>query len=308
MEEQQYLADGDVAAFAGFLRTMVAEGHPGLLVRVGSGDRRKQVPTLLAALEAYSWRGDGYRVIERKLAAIRREMAAALGRCREAEGRAERRLAELELLFVATKALSLGQVYEGAFQFLIHQAETAVLSRNLCLAAALIDGEREDVDGFDDRPFRSDCAMTKVYAVMNRRTVVYDERLGAALGWLVRAQLEREGRHAVPEAVAFMVGERGDRRRDPSGNGFRFADKCSGREHARWNIRANWIVSGVAAHPEVAQAMGGSPQDRLRRIEAALFMIGDDVRDQPRGGASPPARVTRRRSPTSVIGGGHRPP
>ena len=294
MQEQEYLGDGDVRAFTSFVGSLIVTGCPALSLRAGSGRHRRHVGTLLEAQEAYCWRGECFAAISAKVEAMRREMQVALARCRCPANAAERRLAELELLFVSTKALSLGGVYEGAFPFLIHQAETGVLSQNLCGAAALIDGPAEDVGAFDDKPYRSDCGMTKVYAVMNRRTVVYDDRLGAALGLLCRMHLERERRSGVPELLAFMVGDRGDALRDPSRYGFRFTDKQPGREHARWNIRANWIISHVANDPAVMLAMGGHLRQRIRRIEAALFMIGDDVEDQPRALVSPPARAPRR--------------
>jgi len=304
MYEQDYLGDADVAAFAAFLRGLIIDGYPAMLLRVGARSHRTDVKTLPQALEAYRWSGECFEVINGKIREMQREMRAALHRCEQADDRADCRLAELELLFVSTKTLSLGRVYEGAFPFLIHQAETGVLSKNLRVAAALIDGAVEEVDAFDDKPFRSDCAMTKVYAVMNRRTVVYDDRMGAALGLLCRKHLERARRRCVPDSLAFMVGDHGDDRRDPSRNGFRFRDKQSGREHARWNIRANWIISDVAADPAVALAMGGDFRERIRRIEAALFMIGEDVQDQPRALASSPMRAPRRLEPVPTATGG----
>lgn len=294
MDEQEYLGDAAVMDFTSFLRGLTLDGYAGLALRVGCGRHRQPVATLREAVEAYNWRGESFTTVNIKAEAMRREMQAALDQCASSDGRAERRLAELELLFVSTKTLSWGGVYEGAFGFLLHQAETGVLSQNLRKAAAVIDGPREDVCAFDDAPFRSDCGMTKVYAAMNQRTVVYEERLGAALGLLCRRFLERNRSTSVPDLLAFMSGDRGDLRRNPSTNGFVFGDKQSGREHARWNIRANWILGRLAADEGVAAVLGGHHRDRLRRIEAALFMIGEDVQDQPRVVASPPARAPRR--------------
>ena len=282
MHEREYLGHEDVAAFSSFLRDVAIAGCPAISFKVGAGKHRRQVTTLLEALEGHSWRGQRFEAIFAKDEAMRREMHAALEHCERAEGSLERRLAELELLFVSTKTLSLDQVYEGAFPFLIHQAETGLLSTNLRLAAALIDGAAEEVSAFDDKPYRSDCAMTKVYAVINQRTLAYDDRLGAALGLLCRRHLEREGERRLPDRLAFMVGDQDNSHRNPSGNGFRFGDKRPGREHARWNIRANWIITRVVEDPAVVAVMGGTRLERIRRLEAALFMLGDDVHDQPR--------------------------
>lgn len=301
MHEQEYLDDTAVAEFTAFVRALIVDGCPRVALRAGIGASRRTVATLPEALEVYSWRGEGFDVVNAKTEVIRREMRAALDLCAAAEDGAARRLAELELLFVATKALSWGRVYEGAFGFLIDQAETGVLSANLQRAAALMDGSVEDVDAFDDNPYRSDCGMTKVYATMAERSVVYDSRLGAALALLCRKHLEIQGRAVVPELLAFVAGDRHDPCRNPSGRGYVFPDTLSGREHARWNLRANWLVSRLAGDGTVTAALGGRPRERIRRIEAALFMIGDDVRDQPRTvrGRPPkpvPGRAGSRRS------------
>lgn len=292
MHEQDYLAEPDVATFIAFLRDLITDGCPQIVFRVGAGRQRRLVRTLRDAVDAYSWQGEPFHAIHAKLELMHEEMHDALARCSRARGRNERRLAELELLFVSTKALSFGRLYEGAFPFLIHQAETDVLSENLRQAGAVLDGSSERVAAFDDKPFRSDCAMSNVYAVMNERTVVYDDRLGAALGFLCRRHLEQQRRTTVPEVLRFMVGERGEPTRDPSNDGLRFPAKSAGAEHARWNLRATWIVSRLAAEPAVTAALGGGFRERIRRIEAALFMIGEDVADQPRL-CHPPARAAR---------------
>lgn len=294
MHEHEYLGDEAVAQFIAFLRGLILEGYPGLGLRVGTEGRRRDVTTLREALDGYCWQSNTFATVNRKVEALRCEMRAALVRCRAAESRAERSLAELELLFVATKTLSWGRVYEGAFPFLIHQAETGVLSENLLRAAALLDGDVEDVAAFDDKPYRSDCGVTKVYAAINRRTVVYDDRLGAALAFLCCRHLERERRPLLPASLAFMVGDREDRCHNPSSNAWVFRPKGSGSEHARWNLRASWIISRVAADPDIAAALGGHRRDRIRKIEAALFTVGEDIQDQP-AAASPPARAPRRR-------------
>jgi hypothetical protein len=57
----------------------------------------------------------------------------------------------------------------------------------------------------------------------------------------------------------------------------------SGRYHAMWNMRASWVLSAVLAHPDAAGScfhLVPCPNDPLRDLEAALFMIGYDLGDQ----------------------------
>ncbi len=290
MNEKDYLGDPSVGRFTAFVRNLITDARPRIQLRAGVDGNRRTVASLPEVLDVYSWRGESFAEVSGKVEAMRREMRSALALCESAEDGTARRMAELELLFVATKTLSWGRVYEGAFGFLIHQAETGVLSKNLRRAAELMDGDVEDVGAFDDNPYRSDCGMTKVYAAITARSVVYDARLGAALALLCRRHLELAGQRVVPELLTFMAGDRDDPRSNPSGGGFLFAAKKPGSAHARWNLRATWIISRLARDEGVAAVLGGTPTSRIRRIEAALFMIGDDVQDQPRCGKARPAK------------------
>ena len=49
----------------------------------------------------------------------------------------------------------------------------------------------------------------------------------------------------------------------------------SGSHHALWNMRASWMLAAVLVHPSGCGFHGiVDPNDSLRALEAALFMIG----------------------------------
>jgi hypothetical protein len=124
---------------------------------------------------------------------------------------------------------------------------------------------------------------TKYYALALPNFVIYDGRVGAALGFLVRRYLESphaEKANCVPERLAFLWGD-GDgatKLRDPSRGAYKFGKLYGGRygskPWARVNVWANWILRDAL---DKAGATWCSGPDGLRKLEAALFMVGYDL-------------------------------
>lgn len=146
----------------------------------------------------------------------------------------------------------------------------------------------ESLDEFDGKRLLMNSAMTKVYAAADseKAIVMYDGRVGAALGLLVRTMLEQRGIHSLPGCLAFRWGPSAapraaeERTRDPSTEKYRFqqlphsstvaqADKIRA-ELARSTNRICWAVCNRLA----ARGVNVAPPE----IERALFMIGYDVR------------------------------
>jgi hypothetical protein len=125
---------------------------------------------------------------------------------------------------------------------------------------------------------------TKYYSFALPAHVIYDSRVGAALGFLVRSYLESlapESRvDAVPPSLAFRWAPgQGDKNlRDPSSGPYKFARLLGGtsgsREWARVNIQANWILAAAIEKAGVPWCAG---PDGFRRVEGALFMLGYDL-------------------------------
>jgi len=123
---------------------------------------------------------------------------------------------------------------------------------------------------------------TKYYALALPEYIIYDGRVGGALGYLVRQYLqslpESVRPSLVPDKLAFRWhGGQGNNMRDPSFNGYNFSQlghvHNGPREWAKVNVYANWIL---AAARQMAQASWTSGPDGLRKLEAALFMLGYD--------------------------------
>lgn len=154
---------------------------------------------------------------------------------------------------------------------------------------ASLAGENPNIEvfatGADENSYspKMNAGWTKYYALALPNFVIYDGRVGAALGFLVRRYLESLDANestSVPERLAFLWGD-GDgasKLRDPSRGAYKFGKLYGGRygskPWARVNVWANWILCEAR---DKADATWCSGPDGLRKLEAALFMLGYDL-------------------------------
>lgn len=157
------------------------------------------------------------------------------------------------------------------------------LAEKLELAVKHLTDEELNLEMFDGDRFLMNSAMTKVYAAADpERLIIYDGRVGAALGLLARDFMYSMGAvHILPDALAFgwgssqtkrMPGQRSER--DPSDSRFRFPHLFGVRKdqkHAAMMRRASMLLCDANTMFEPGRAPG------LAAFERALFMIGFDV-------------------------------
>ncbi|MDA1196063.1 MAG: hypothetical protein O2894_12905 [Planctomycetota bacterium] len=122
---------------------------------------------------------------------------------------------------------------------------------------------------------------TKIYSLMLPGFPIYDGRVGAALGYLVRLHCQEAGLAEVPSELRFAWGTPKQapggwqKNRNPSAGPLRFPMlRADARQHARCNLMAAWLLTEAAGRA----CFGALPPDqRLRALEAALFMVGYDL-------------------------------
>jgi len=276
MNRTEWLGDADVAGFARYLADVV-HGAPGSFVqryrprKAGERHREVELSCFADAVTSYSWAG-------RNLV----ETTAHLARTSEGLREAVRGDDVGETLARCIDIVAWGGVSNDATaKCLVRRHDTGALPRDIASATrALLSDDDADAQSFRDNVLlRSDSAMTKVHAANDPRVLVYDDRVGAALGRLAREYLTLAGRSRTPATLAFMRGT--ERRRDPSCGPLRFARKRTGAAHALWNQRAGWLVADVVADargalPAGTEALAGAVHPH-RVVEAGLFMIGYDV-------------------------------
>ena len=140
-----------------------------------------------------------------------------------------------------------------------------------------------DLCRFDGKDLLMNSALTKVFAALApSKLIIYDGRVGAALGLIARDYLHSiDHRGLVPEALAFRWGAaRGQyvpgqqNKRDPSDDQFQFPALFGAHRdklHAEMMRSTSYLLSLVDG------AISGGSASNLPRLEQALFMIGYDV-------------------------------
>ncbi len=121
---------------------------------------------------------------------------------------------------------------------------------------------------------RFNAGTTKVYSLLRPNFIIYDSRVAAALAWLA-LQLPGNGQE-VSDYLKFrcLPSQGGNHVRNPDTEIFPRMNNA-GRMHATWNVRASWILSQALA---VSKEVNPSSDWSLRKIEAALFIMGYDLR------------------------------
>ena len=126
---------------------------------------------------------------------------------------------------------------------------------------------------------------TKIYSLCLDHFIMYDGRVGAALGLLVRRFCENRSMPAVPGTLRFAWGKgkeasyaRGAQsRRNPSSGTWEFPELINNpRRHLESNIQANWLLEEILL--KTSSRFNALPQHmRISAIQSALFMIGYSV-------------------------------
>ncbi|QBF27386.1 hypothetical protein EXN22_17450 [Pseudomonas tructae] len=257
-------------------------------------DRKNRKPwhcsSLFNAYETYDWphpaiehldidKGRNITSNARALTALQQQLQRALAPAPEDHAASR----------AAIDVMIWGGVRKGNINWLIDHRKN--------LANLLID-TRNAIDSGElnhplllDPNLRFNAGMTKVYSLICKQLVIYDSRVAAALGWAVVkfCQQAEPALTQVPPELAFPWAAarptRQPKQRNPSQGNLQFPPLQAGTVHAQWNIQASQILAAVLAHANAKDSGfnqdGGSGSSPLRRLEAALFMIGYDL-----GGAS----------------------
>jgi hypothetical protein len=239
-----------------------------------NGNQRWTCRSLVDAWTQYYWNGN-YAGNQGVIVSLRDSLQAAY------------RNNAQELLCVCLEILRWGGVVRGSLGWLREQNEAQTLNTSLETARDILAGEDDGRCEAFGNGLLMNSGMTKIYAFLSDASIIYDGRVGAALGLLsMRYLADRPPNNGLPECLAFCWGpSRGVANRNPSARGFvykRFTQQPI--QHAVWNLRANWLLNEALdtlaqdqQMPRWLQVDGDQRYEQLRRIEAALFMIGYSV-------------------------------
>lgn len=166
------------------------------------------------------------------------------------------------------------------------QAEAGTLCEAILRAVALLQPRCSlTLHAFDGTTLLMNSAMTKVYAAADPANIImYDGRVGAALGLLTRNWLSATQHQQVPHDLAFRWGpsiktaSNTRETRNPSEEGYRFSSlyTASNDQAQRW---AELVRQSSRILREVLRTVACEGSTiTLTDLERALFMVGYDVR------------------------------
>lgn len=170
------------------------------------------------------------------------------------------------------------------------QAAEQTLCRSILWAVKLLrPTSHESLTAFDGTNLLMNSAMTKIYAAAAPEgIIIYDGRVGAALGLLTRKWLDGIGQSVVPPDLAFRWGpnqktlNNNVETRDPSQKGFKFDclyKKSTAEQPHQAEVWAGLVRITSRILQEVTRMINTQGQGAtLLSLERALFMVGFDVR------------------------------
>ena len=277
--KEAFFADPDVAEMVGWVAARFDDSsgwtHPW-------GDRKNRdrwsCNGLRDAFLKYRWNREAWAVNKTKLDAFRRELRAAV----QAEDVSS-------VVIVCENVLRWGGVPQHNVVYL--HRRRPVLVRELQHVRDLLSRNRtpskRDQCREPDNPAtacRMNAGFVKIYSLLCDYCVIYDGRVGAALGLLARQFCEATDRTAVPSALAFAFGApkeapnmKNAKVRNPSHGTLRFPRlRQDARFHTVQVMRANWFIRRALDRNPNAFSAG---EAGFHELAAGLFMVGYDLQD-----------------------------
>ena len=245
------------------------------------------------ASRKYSWRRKSWPETKIELDRLRRDLRDAL-----------QRENTVDVFAVCTEILRWGGVSAHNAQHLAAKKPVLIAElRHLCAVLArnhtpsLGDMRRDPSNPATE--CRMNAGFVKIYSLLCDYCVIYDGRVGAALGLLVRQFCGKTGRSTVPPVLAFAYGvpkeapkTKNPKLRNPGHVSLVFPKLGQDSHfHTAQVMRANWFLRRAL---EINQRPFTEGEDGFHELAAGLFMVGYDLASALRRGGAPPPEYRRR--------------
>jgi hypothetical protein len=251
-----------------------------------SDTKVSEYSSLEQAFTDYQWNGESFENSTRLLLETRKNLLRLM-----------REGTSAEIFVELCRVLHWGGVLTNAITgpvLLKHTRNELVDYFKWIIDSKPFDASSQNFKCFESAPsaLLSDSGTTKIYSVINDQCIIYDDRVAASFCFLISRHFNDS---QLPPHLTLVVGARknGNGNRDPSNRAHRFLPKASQpckNEHARSNLKSNWIISAVASKlldndqfksrvNEYSEKLDFNNQlwIAMRILEASLFMAGHTV-------------------------------
>lgn len=285
-----YLNEPSVRCFINYfeqiIRGNICIKHKYKVERVNQDFLKKNVGKLMwftrleSAFRKYVWKQQDYNINKGILGNISNSLHTAIRN----NNLMDFYLAALACLEWGTGNKRL-KLYSANREWLWKRSRTTNLIQLFQDSFNVLSSRCPNLAGFEEK-YRMNSGFTKIYSLSFDDFIIYDSRVAAALGRLVTLYCAQSGLTAIPGPLKFSWSgtDKDKLKRNPSVCNYQFGRiNNNSVYHAEWNIKANWLLKAVVER----FGDGGfwelnDPQECLRALEAALFMVGYDVSIHPK--------------------------
>ena len=226
----------------------------------------------------YDWNDTDWKNTKEELDAFRRDLREA---CKAED--------ESRVIAVCEQILTWGGVKPHNQKYL-HDHKPFIIQELQHMKGLLSMNEtpsKQDMRTFSNHPkreYRMSAGFSKIYSLLCDYCVMYDSRVGAALGFLARKFCEAKEYDTVPCNLKFGWCEtrktQNPKNHNPALGGLNFEfPKLSSSNPLRYTehiMRASWFLR-LALEKEPNVFSRG--EDGFHELAAGLFMVGDDLRN-----------------------------
>jgi len=274
-----YLQDEHVVGFCEYLLDVIIGNRPFICKLKKVKSEEYLLNSFNDGIKGYYWAGASYQSTQIILNKLSNELQKAV-----------QQNDEKAALLACLAILDWGQVYRECVNWLVSLAHRNEILPTLIKATNLIDGTLEvDANMFNSLferggNLRCNSGTTKIFALLSKRSIIYDGRVACSLGMLVLDYMAEKHLKSIPEKLLFLMDA--NSKRNPSIKNLVFPSKSNMKHkllnQAISNLRINLILQKIendVIDSGVFSNLYIDKSETLRAIESVLFMSGYKVHE-----------------------------
>ena len=278
INNESYTDSEYVSEFIHFLGKIISNERNIFCDYTPKKDKQNQftITSFKEGLERYTWGGKSFKDTQHTVSHLSKKLNLAI----DAKD-------EHLMLQTALSILEWGQVYRGCIDWLLTHSESKQLISAITDSSKIIDGtlpiSTDNFTSLFDRggAYRCNSGTTKIFSFCSNKSIIYDGRVACAIGMLVHDFLKENQIPFIPEDLNFLMDATQRNTSKYTGSKYSFSSKADAANallnQAISNLKINLILQKLIQNSGASILGFSSTQDKMRAIEASMFMIGYEV-------------------------------